>query len=85
MSNILGQNLQCFFVIQFLKILIINILKNMYGPGGPTKKCLASMAKHFLLPDVGDCAIFDIRRLANFVQSHTSCNRCNRAILLFGA
>jgi hypothetical protein len=53
------------------------------------------MAKHFLLPDVGDwlrratlrfgCAIIDFRRLANFVQSHTSCNRCNRAILLFGA
>ena len=43
------------------------------------------MAMHFLLPDAGDCAIFDIRRYAHFVQSYTSCNRCNRAILLFGA
>ena len=43
------------------------------------------MAKHFLLPDVGDCAIFNIQSWPNFVQSYTSYNRCNRAILLFGA
>ncbi len=59
------------------------------------------MAKHFLLPDVEDCAIFDpstefmlslskcsgqvIRSWPHFAQSHTSGNRSNRAILLFGA
>jgi len=42
-----------FDLVNFI-LLLFSVLENIAGPGGPTKKCFASMAKHFLLRDVGD-------------------------------